>query len=54
MAHAADPKRAIAFQGLPGAYSDLACRHVYPEMTSLPTPSFEDTFAAVEEGRAAL
>ena len=54
MADTADPKRTITFQGLPGAYSDLACRHVYPEMTSLPTPSFEDTFAAVEEGRAAL
>ncbi len=54
MADAADPKRTITFQGLPGAYSDLACRHVYPEMATLPTPSFEETFAAVEEGRAAL
>ena len=44
----------IAFQGVAGAYSDMACRAVHPEMTTLPCPSFEDTFAAVNEGRAAL
>ena len=49
-----DPTRAIAFQGAPGAYGDLACREAYPEMESLPYPSFEDAFAAVRESRAAL
>ena len=49
-----DPTRAIAFQGAPGAYGDLACREAYPEMESLPCPSFEDAFAAVRESRAAL
>jgi len=49
-----DPTRAIAFQGAPGAYGDLACREAYPEMESLPCPSFEDAFAAVRETRAAL
>ncbi len=44
----------IAFQGVAGAYSDMACRAVHPEMTTLPCPSFEDTFAAVNEGRAGL
>ena len=44
----------IAFQGAPGAYSDLACRSVRPEMESLPCHTFEDTFAAVHEGRAKL
>ncbi|NYZ14286.1 prephenate dehydratase [Azospirillum sp. RWY-5-1] len=44
----------IAFQGLPGAYSDLSCRSVLPEMTTLPCASFEDAFAAVHEGRARL
>ncbi len=44
----------IAFQGVAGAYSDMACRAVQPEMTTLPCASFEDTFAAVNEGRAAL
>ena len=31
----------IAFQGVPGAYSDLACRVAYPDMTTLPCKSFE-------------
>lgn len=44
----------ISFQGVAGAYSDMACRAVHPEMTTLPCASFEDTFAAVNEGRAAL
>lgn len=49
-----DPNRTIAFQGALGAYSDLACRSVRPEMNTLPCRSFEDAFAAVHEGRAAL
>ena len=44
----------IAFQGEIGANSDLACRHVRPKMKTLPCASFEDTFAAVHEGRATL
>ena len=44
----------IAFQGVPGAYSDLACRAAYPTMTTLPCPSFEDAFAAVKNGDARL
>lgn len=44
----------IAFQGLPGAYSDLACRVAHPDMTSLPCPSFEAAIAAVHEGQASL
>jgi prephenate dehydratase len=50
----ADPANTIVFQGYAGAYSDLACRQVYPAMTSLPCPTFEEAFAAVEEGRARL
>ena len=44
----------IAFQGLPGAYSNMACLAAYPEMVALPCPTFEDTFLAVTERRAAL
>ncbi|MCU0887129.1 MAG: prephenate dehydratase, partial [Rubritepida sp.] len=44
----------IAFQGVPGAYSDLACRHAYPGWATLPCPSFEAAMAAVRDGRAAL
>jgi prephenate dehydratase len=49
-----DPARTIAFQGAPGAYSDLACRQVFPQMTTLPCAAFEDAFAAVRDGKAAL
>jgi len=28
------PEQTIAFQGAPGAYSDLACRRVFPEMVT--------------------
>jgi prephenate dehydratase len=44
----------IAFQGLPGAYSDLACRRAYPGMKTLPSDNFEDAIAAVKELRADL
>ena len=42
----------IAFQGMPGAYSHLACRQVFPDMTVMPTQTFEDLFAAVQDGKA--
>ena len=48
------PTDTIAYQGAPGANSDLACRSVFPAMTPLPCASFEDAFAAVHEGRARL
>jgi prephenate dehydratase len=51
---AAKPEQTIAFQGSPGAYSDLACRRVFPKMASLPCAAFEDAFAAVRDGAARL
>ena len=50
----ADPTKTIAFQGDIGANSDLACRRVFPDMTTLPCTTFEDTFAAVRDGQASL
>lgn len=47
-----DPARTVAFQGLPGAYSHLSCRAVFPDFQALPCASFEDAFAAVREGQA--
>jgi len=44
----------IAFQGVPGAYSDLACRNAYPGMQTLPCPTFEAAIEAVHDGSAAL
>ena len=42
----------FAFQGAPGAYSDLACHSACAEPRTLPCASFEDAFAAVHEGAA--
>ena len=46
--------KVIAFQGAPGAYSDMACRAGYPSMKTLPCKTFTDTFTAVSEDRACL
>ena len=44
----------IAYQGEPGANSDIACRDVYPDMEPLPCASFEDALTAISDGTAAL
>ncbi len=44
----------IAYQGEPGANSDIACRDVFPDWTPLPCASFEDAFAAIIDGTASL
>jgi prephenate dehydratase len=47
-------RRKIAFQGEAGANSHLACKEAYRNYEPLPCPTFEDAFAAVRTGRAAL
>ncbi len=49
-----DVENMIAFQGVKGANSDIACHSVFPDMETLACYSFEDTFAAVREGKARL
>lgn len=49
-----NPDNLIAFQGAKGAYSDLSCRTVFPEMESLPCETFEQAFTAVRKGKARL
>ena len=44
----------IAYQGEPGANSHIACRNVYPDWEPMPCASFEDAFAAIEDGSATL
>ncbi len=48
------PSTKIAFQGEPGANSQIACGHVFPHLTPLPCDTFEDAFAALREGQADL
>lgn len=42
----------IAFQGVFGAYSHLACQELYPDAQYLPCASFNEAFAAVQNGSA--
>lgn len=49
----ADPARAIAFQGSPGANSHRAATEARPDALPLPCFSFEDALEAVKDGRAA-
>jgi prephenate dehydratase len=44
----------IVFQGEPGANSHLACSEAYPDYDPLPSPTFEDAFAALSSGEAEL
>jgi prephenate dehydratase len=46
--------KTIAFQGMAGTYSDLACRKAYPELETVPSVSFEAAFMAVREKMADL
>ncbi len=52
MAAAANPARAIAFQGSPGANSHRAALEARPDALPLPCFSFEDALEAVKDGRA--
>jgi len=54
MSKKTNPATTVAFQGAPGAYSDLACRQVFPRLTTLPCAGFEDAIAAVRRGKARL
>ena len=52
-AAAAEPARAIAYQGSPGANSHRAATEAAPDYLPLPCFSFEDALEAVKDGRAA-
>ena len=51
-AAAADPARAVAFQGAPGANSHRAIIEHFDDALPFPCFSFEDALEAVKEGRA--
>ena len=42
----------VAFQGIAGAYSDLACRSALPDQPTLPCATFQVTIDAVRSGAA--
>ncbi|WP_066557939.1 prephenate dehydratase [Croceicoccus bisphenolivorans] len=51
-AAAADPARAVSFQGAPGANSHIAALRHDPECLPMPCWSFADAIDAVRDGRA--
>ena len=51
-AAAAEPHRAVAFQGAPGANSHIAVEQAFPDALPLPCFAFEDAIDAVKEGDA--
>lgn len=48
----AEPNRAVAFQGAPGANSHIAVLEAFPTGLPLPCFSFEDAIDAVRSGQA--
>ena len=52
-AAAAEPDRAVSFQGAPGANSHVAVTEAFPDALPLPCFSFDDALDAVKDGRAA-
>ncbi len=44
----------ISFQGFHGAYSDMACREMFPKLETVPCNTFEEAFAAVQKGATDL
>jgi prephenate dehydratase len=47
-------RQRIAYQGEPGANSHLACRDVYPDYDAAPFQTFEECFAAIDDGTVQL
>ena len=44
----------IAYQGEPGANSEIVCKQHYPDWETVPCASFEDVFAVMAAGNAEL
>lgn len=47
-----DGTQVVAYQGEPGAYSHLACKHTFPDWTSINCATFFDALQMVERGDA--
>ncbi|WP_294966454.1 prephenate dehydratase domain-containing protein [Sulfurimonas sp.] len=45
-------KKKVAYQGVKGAYSHLACHNQFPEYEAIACKSFDETMYLVEEGEA--
>ncbi len=48
------PGRKVVFQGEPGSNSHIACREAFADSEAVPSPTFEDCFAAIASGEVDL
>ena len=48
MSKTTDPAQTIAYQGVAGANSHIACQQARPDMAPLACATFEDAFAGQE------
>ena len=46
--------RTVAFQGIEGAYSHLACKQAFPDLQPMACPYFHDVFTKVEEDSSVI
>ena len=44
----------FSFQGVNGAFSELAGKKIYPSSESIPCKTFEEMFESVRDGKADL
>ena len=49
-----DASQKITFQGVPGAYSHMACQAIKPDMDAVACASFEELLSLVQDGQATL
>ena len=49
-----DNYKSISFQGAHGAYSDISCRAIYPDLETVPCKSFSEAFENVILGKTDL
>lgn len=47
-----DASQVVAYQGEPGAYSHLACKHTFPDLKAFHCATFTDAMQMVEKGEA--
>jgi prephenate dehydratase len=47
-----DPENSIAFQGVPGAYSHLSCKTVFPDMEAVACETFMEAISMVRDEKA--
>ncbi|MDD2189531.1 MAG: prephenate dehydratase domain-containing protein [Eubacteriales bacterium] len=43
--------KSVCFQGIPGSYSEMAVRDIFPDIDAYPVDSFDDVFQSINSGK---